>query len=65
MANSPSNIPQYINYIRMLLKKSNYNKYIDQVCSSIENNNYKMSPRQFIVLERYRKGDSTPYSPKN
>lgn len=65
MANLPSDIPQYIKYIRMLLQKSNYDRYIDQVCSSIEKNSYRMSPRQFGVLERYRRGDSTPYSPKN
>lgn len=65
MANLPPDIPQYIKYIRMLLQKSNYDRYIDKVCSSIEKNNYRMSPRQFGVLEKYRRGDSTPYSPKN
>lgn len=65
MSYPPKSIPQYIKYIRMLLQKSKYDGYIEKICSSIEKNNYTMSPRQFDILERYRKGDNVSYSTKN
>lgn len=52
----PKDVKAYIKYIRMLLKKSNYDKYIDDICTTIENNNYEMTKRQYNILENYRKG---------
>jgi hypothetical protein len=52
----PKDVKAYIKYIRMLLKKSNYDKYIDNICTTIENNNYEMTKRQYDILENYRKG---------
>ena len=61
----PENVEAYIKFIRQLLQKSNYSAFIDKLCTSIEKNNYKMSPKQYQVLERYRRGDNTPYHSKN
>lgn len=61
----PENVEAYIKFIRQLLQKSNYSAFIDKLCTSIERNNYKMSPKQYQVLERYRRGDNTPYHSKN
>jgi len=53
----PTDIKAYIKYIRMLLQKSNYDSFVDKVCTSIENKGYKMSPRQYEVLRKYEKGE--------
>lgn len=53
----PKNVEAYIKYIRMLLKKVKYDSFVDKVCTSIEQNDYKMSSRQYEVLRKYQSGD--------
>ena len=56
MFEMPPNPKAYINYIKNLLKVSNYDRYVDELVRSVERNNYKITPRQYDVFEKYRRG---------
>lgn len=57
--------PSYIKHIESLFKINKEDEIIRNIISNVKKRNYQITDREYTQLERFKRGDVTPYSPKN